>query len=485
MEHDLNTDAATAAESKPPESAPIPIAGEDGISIVGIIHAFAKGKVMVLGVTLVAFAIGVVAAFGFYFVTRSDSGRAEAILTYNFKGIERGVDPKGKTMDVNQIKSPYVIDLALQDSGFYEDGITVEDVRTNVAIEGILPEDAVQRMLVIRNIAEKEPSRLEDLLDKEHYPAQYYVRLKRAGNLESLNKTQMTELLDRLLRAYTEYFIEEYSDRYILDSITEDFDPSKYDYPEVVRILNNQINNMVSYCDIKKNASPDFRSPTTQMTFGDIISNLELIKSVDVSRISALVHMMKMSRDPERLALVYEYSIRQMEMDQKVAQQSSASSKAAADSYQKDTALVVGVTGESTSVTQGSNVYDSLLNQSISQSDRANRLTQDIAFYKQLLAELGEGERGGRPQDFEYVEGAIPDIQESLRKWVRLANETVDDYFILEEFKQATKVVIPAHYQGALQEHKMTFLLIIAGLTFAGFFFGFLASIWKEAFPKQ
>ena len=464
-------------------------AADRGFSIVRIMRAFKNKRRMVIAVTMIAFAIGVILSLGYYLYRFIDPGEVSAILSFNYQGVEKGLDPKGRSLDVNMIKSPYVLDMALLKSDLYVEGITTEDIRENITIREMLPNDVIDRMTVIRTIAEKEPAKLEELLDIAYFPTQFKISIRRDGNLGIVNPERMNILLNNILDAYTEYFIDLYSDRYIIGAIIDDFDINDYDYPEVVNILSSQIDNVIAYCNAKRVISPEFRSPSTQVTFADIIANLNLVKSVDVASISALVHTMRLSRDPEKLAMTYEYNILSMEMERKIALQTSKAATEAAKNYQKDTSVIMGSMGETLNVTQSSGVYDSFLRQSVDEAEKANKLKEDINFYKELLKTLETGttrkELTARKKDFEYADKVIPEIRDTIQKWVKITNDTMDDFFVLEEFKNATRVVIPSHYTKASDEALKMMLMIIAAVTAMGFFFGFLASIWKEAFGEE
>lgn len=487
----------------------IPNSGEEesGIYLGDIPRYFKKRKTTILAVTMIAFIIGIIASFAYFLSSRTYTGTATAVLSYGYKGIEDGVDPQGRPLDVGKIKSSQVLTNAMNDLNLFDKGITIEDIRSNIIIQPILPEDVMTRILAYKEIATKNPSILETLSELQYNATQYVVTIRRSAKLKKLNDNQLTGLLSGILSYYSDYFIDEYGDKNLVATITDRFNPNSYDYTETIKILNVQINNMITYCDVKRRESPNFRSPNTNQTFADIIANLNLIKQTDINRISSLVLATDMTTDKDKLITMYRYGIQELEKDLVVAEENARQATAAADSYTKSKSVVMGTSdGQPLEIDQSSDVYDKFMQEALTQNQRANQLREEIKADKQRLAALGEQVlvdsnddpdnpehgyvkaptiRRSNQADRDYVEESIPMIITSLRDMVRIINDTAEDYLVLEAFKDATKVVVPAHFVGTFSEYFKKMVLIIFGVTFAGFFLAFLASIWKAAFPAK
>lgn len=103
------------------------------------------------------------------------SSYARAVVSFQYEGIEEGLDPNGAAFDINKIKAPAVIEEALNSLNITE--YSVEEIRENIAIEGVLPEDAVERITVITQMALEDVSNYEKILDVSYFPSQYVVYL--------------------------------------------------------------------------------------------------------------------------------------------------------------------------------------------------------------------------------------------------------------------------------------------------------------------
>ena len=449
-------------------------------SIFGTIRAYSH---LILIISMIFFVLSFGAAFGYYFYKRPYIGTAAALISYGYPGAETGIDPLGNPLDVNKIKAPYVIDKALQQLDLYRLGINVEDVRTSLTIAGVIPDNVLQQILIIREIATKTPSKLEELPEVQYHPTQYILRLHQKGNLEALTSQNIVDLLNAVINQYSAHFIEEYSDYSLLDTIIENFDQSKYDYSEVVQILEGQIDNMITYCEVINETSPDFRSSITSMTFGDIISNLSLIKSVDIQRVGALVYSSNMSRDRERLSRLYDFKITRLRMEMNIAQKNAEDAMHLAETYDKDYWVIFNSSpNQIAEYAQSSEVYDEFFRDAYKQSKRVNVLSEDIGFYLNNLNALRSSYNPTNTQDVQFVESSIPNILMSLRDWVSITNQTVSDYLLNYLYKDATKVVTPAKFQGVFSEYNRKMALIVIIGTLSGLFIGFFAALWKDTF---
>ena len=128
---------------------------DDGeqIDILNVVSYMAKRKRTYRYLMAIAVFIGVFIGLlvtGVKYIT-GKSACAQAVITFQYDGIEEGLDPNGAAFDINKLKAPVVIEAALESLGNTD--ISVEDVRQNIVIEGGIPEDAVDRITVIKHMA--------------------------------------------------------------------------------------------------------------------------------------------------------------------------------------------------------------------------------------------------------------------------------------------------------------------------------------------
>ena len=130
------------------------------------------------------------------------SSYARAMISFQYEGIESGLDPNGASFDINKIKSPAVIQKALTNLGLSTEYI--EDVRSNISVEGVIPEDAVERITVINKMAEDDGQYYEQLLDVSYFPSQYIIYFY---DDRTFPVGEIDNILNAILESYKEYFM--------------------------------------------------------------------------------------------------------------------------------------------------------------------------------------------------------------------------------------------------------------------------------------
>lgn len=460
--------AATAA---PPAPEPF--------SIRGMIETLLIHMRIIIPITIIFFVVAVGASFAYVNLTRTHSGITSALIIFGFPGAEEGLDPSGNLLNVNAIQSPYVIGRALDVLGLRERGVAAEHVRSNLRIRGVVPHGDLNRLLLIHDTAVRVPARLVDLEEEFYHPTQYLLDLTRSGGLEVLTDQEMVGLLNEIIVQYQAYFVGTHSDLTFLDVIIRHFDQEEYDYFEIVRILTGAVDNMLSYVDAMQERAPDFRSPSTEMTFGDIRANLNLLRNVDIHRISALVHVNNMSRNRSRAANILEYTVMRMEMERQVAEANAEVALHLAFDVYEHQPWILHHGAEYYVYHRHSDIYDVLLMDVRNFSFAMHELEAQIAFYQSRVDGLRQSPNPADPRDVAFVEGAIPVAFNSLHLWESYINATVEDFLTLELFRDAVRLLTPAVFSNSMGPYRQLMLLIIMAGTATGMLLGISIALYK------
>lgn len=457
---------------------------DDGITLRDIFTIFRNGLPRIIVFTSVFILIGIVSAFVYYFATSANSGTVTGIISFNYKGAESGLDPYGRELDVTKIKSANIIDKALVELGLYDKGILVEDIRQNIVIEGIIPNDAMERILVIKEIATKDPTKLDQLLDVSYIPTQYSITLKITKKLSGLKGAKGVELLNAIFDAYKEYFYDEYTDKAILSTAMASIPLEDYDYDDAARVLNEQLNNIISYLSAKRNEASDFRATSTQMSFGDLVTNLDLLRSINLANIRSMIQVNLLTKDRAQLITTYQYIISQKELERDVQIERARITKESAENYQKDSAIIFSGSGSTDSglqVSQASDTYDSLIRQSAEASESAIRLQSDIDYYQKRLDDFQNGSvRSNSQADITKVESLLESLTDKMKSWTTIINTTVDEYMEVLALKDAAKIVLIPHYTSSFRSSLKMMGIIGLGVMFVGFVLGIIAVFGKS-----
>ena len=418
-------------------------ASDSEIDLINVFSYMGKKKRLIA--YLLALAIVVGASFGaLYSGFEHFTGKGSyvrAMITFQFEGIDKGLDPNGAAFDVNQIKSPYVIQKALSELGI--DDSYIEKARENIVIQGVVPEDAVERITAINNMASEDAKYCEKLLDVSYFPSQYLVFLYDDG---TFTQRELPQILNGIIQSYKQYFLDTYANTEVLTVTSNLLSGDDYDYGESVDLVKTQIDIMMSYARERMNDAPDFRASSTGLSFQDIVTALEFVKTVDISRLSSYVESQSLTKDKSRQSEYYDYMIRECSNKLSELQTNLETINSAINSYEKDPVVIVSGADSTLEYGEKSEYYDNLVNQRLSITKQIAQTNTDLNEYYLLQSKLSESDRANTDEEFDYADGLLSKIENTISSWVKLIEETTDEYYNTTLFSNAVTVAVPAQY---------------------------------------
>ena len=187
---------------------------DEEISLRAIIEALLKGKKLI-AVTVIICLLAAYLVTGFLSPYRDTRAIAEAIITFNFEGIEKGLDPHGRRFDLGIIKAPVVLDKVIESLELDKDDITVDLLRNNLEIVPIVPGDVVEKIRRRIEAYDPENADIATLEDYTYYPNRFIVKfaIPKGTNIDN---DRGRKILDGIIDAYIQYFYDTYSDRTVL-----------------------------------------------------------------------------------------------------------------------------------------------------------------------------------------------------------------------------------------------------------------------------
>lgn len=420
---------------------------EDTIDLVNVATNMGKKKKLYGYLMLLAIFAGIVVGLVITGVRAiiGQSSYSRAVISFNYDGVDEGLDPNGASFDINKLKAPVVIQAALDELGI-TDEVSVEDVRQNISIEGIIPSDAVERLSVINQIAEDNSTYYEKVLDVSYYPSQYVVYLSK---LHGMSGSRTSELLNAILAAYKDWFIDTYANTAALTITGNLVNYSNYDYVEAVDLVAAQIDIMQSYVSERRSDAPDFRSANTGLSFGDIQTSLNTIESVDLANLQSYVESNNLTKDRAKLIEYYNYNIQQYNLQLSELSTQLANVQASIDSYQKDPVVIVSSQDSTQQIEQTNEYYDKLVAQKLSISDQIAEYNKKVTRTSTLLAQLQATDTTTLQAEMTRADEMLSSIVTTLTEWTTRIEDTTDEYYDTTLFSNAYKVSVPAQYQAA------------------------------------
>lgn len=223
----------------------------------------------------------------------------QAIVEFNYEGAEEGLDPWGRTLDVTKIKSDSIITKALEDNNFDQESraLLKNKLKDNINIAGVVPEDIMKKILVIKEIATKNPAQLNDINELSYTSTSFVVSLEVEKDLK-LTGTQSVAILNSIVDNYIAQFKNDYGYGEALGSIIAGgVDFSTYDYLEIYDLFNSQISDILRFVNLRIAEAPSFRSTKTKMTFEDMKARVNAVKNSTMKPLELLVFQNGLSKD--------------------------------------------------------------------------------------------------------------------------------------------------------------------------------------------
>lgn len=371
-----------------------------------------------------------------------NSSYARAVISFQYEGIEDGLDPNGAAFDINKIKAPVVIEDALNTLGITD--ISAEDIRKNIVIEGVIPEDAVERITVIKEMALEDASNYEKILDVSYFPSQYVIYLYKDSFMSG---TDTTAILNAILESYRTYFMDTYANTEVLTVTSNLIDYKEYDYAEAIDMLESQMEIMIDYVAERREQASDFRSSNTGLSFGDIETSLRTVEEIDLSNLVSYVENTTLSKDKVRMKEYYEYKIRKYNMKLSELQVQLTTVQNTIDTYAKDPVVIVSSQESTQELTQTNEYYDKLIEQKLSLNKQIAATNTELNEAYELLNSLNSSTRKNSQEEYDYADAMLEKVASTLAEWVTLTENTTEEYYSTTLFSNAYKIAVPAKYQ--------------------------------------
>jgi len=233
-------------------------------------------------------------------VMNARSEQVETVVSLEWNGLVDGTYPDGERFIYNNMFESYVLSDALADAGV--DSLTTTDLRSALEIVPIIPSDVVS--MIERSIEQGE---------RITYYATEYKLLLETGDLD-IDNEQGKMLLEYLIEAFKVDFENKYIGKALVFNYT-DTDLSKYDYSEMVDVLDLQVSLLNSVLETALEDGSNFRSTSLGLGFDDLVSRLGLVKEVELNNIDARVSNYLLTKDLDLVVTRYEFMVEELSLE--------------------------------------------------------------------------------------------------------------------------------------------------------------------------
>ena len=410
------------------------------------------------------------------FLGGANHGKINAVITYNYDGVEQGLDPAGNRFDAQEIKQDQLIQTAAEAVGLAEDNETLENLKTNLTVSGTVPYDWINRIINYRSIiTEDGVASTTDVRESSFFPTSYNLSFdyQAAG----MAKSKGWDFLSALLSAYHDYFYRFYGFNHSLKDTIDVLDYTEYEYFYSTDVLKSNLKTVRDYlANLERMDYTRFRSSETGISFADLVDTADTIESEDIDWITYYVDSNSVSKDRnERLAYL-NYRIEALQREKEAQEKNLDTLNELIDSYTKTNAMFIslgssGMTSDGElqeyQFSQHSDAYDSLINRRIALLTRIREIQENISLQQIRIARLEKTAASGKS---EIVAQKMDQVDQKIRNLLSMTERTATEYYRNVKLKDAvdSEMIELSSLQQILSTGKQAFPILASaeGITF-------------------
>ena len=318
---------------------------------------------------------------------------ASTSILFSFNGAAKGLAPNGYTFDVSGITSDEVLEEALTESGL-EGTYTPEEVRKNMTVTGVYPEDIVEEMTRYNSLLDAGAGSQAVLSD--YRATQYSVVLYDSFG-ETMGKEKLTQLLSHIMEAYQSYFRRVFAvNMSDMDQVSE---MSGLDYIQQLELIGESVAQQGRVAQEMVALAPAFRYEGR--SFSDIPVRYSSLNG-EISRLSAQVVLNAISREPEQLKNMYEMDAATLKTEIASLEEELNLLDGLASGYEKDGIIYISTNG---SLQQLSGSVDSIYDRLITERNKLKKTIgekrAEAELYESRLTDLTGGEAAAEEEPAE------------------------------------------------------------------------------------
>lgn len=437
-----------------------------------LLHLLWKGARQTLGLAF----LGVIVASVVYLIaTPLIPNSTSTRVTFSFEGFNRGEYPDHSKFQPDDLRAPDIITSAMRNLGIDSTNELQTKIRAGIAIEPIIPLAVVKERDRLRAAGQTVPPYISD---------EYDVTLTLPREV-TLPAKQRRLLLEEIINAYKENFQRTFAD--VPLSLGSTFAELKgADLSEYEFILNTAIDKIISYLQEKRLEDRLYRSPTTNLSFGDLIDQTRIFAELRVYDVLGPIRKYGLSenREASLVRIAFDLHDIQDREDEAVADQ-SVISDLLTQAQNRAQSYVLGVKTQSNQPRSETPLLDQGLIESLLANDSYNMLVRraidegmavkriqaekaKVLERKKILEDPPVIAPGDRLEMIAKVRKATDELTKGFDELISKIRKTNADY-ARQKFGNAVSISSPVKTEGFAKP------LIIASAI--GFFLGFSGGI--------
>lgn len=444
----------------------------DEISLKELLITMYNGRRIIASISLLCVVLAVIGIL----ILAPNNKEARVVVSMSFDGINEGKNPDGSDFDQYQLLTPYVLSDTLKTLRL-QSKISPSILRSSATITALIPDEVKKKQAYA--------------LDKEgtsfdFKPNKFIITVSTSRNT-GIDEKMATDLANQIVRSYIKNFKESYFRSIPLSNQLLAFKVSDYDYADISMALHGQMKKIQQYNLALSKIDPDFKSKRSGMSFVDILNTVNVLDEVEMNKMDSLISSYKLTKNPEKLAVYYQYLIEQFKLQEaKFGGETKVSTDMLNSIENSSNDILTTLTGQATNneptTEKAASYFNSLILKTADIGTEASSVEQDIKYYEQELSDLLSGnykEKTGIDSAKKEVETLVTKLFNDLNSWTTITNKTSGEYYE----KLMTTAIVPLSPAGVNDKLKTTMILAVSLLIglMLGAFITLFRNYWKTA----
>ena len=284
---------------------------DDSIDFTDLLRRMRRGLPLILGLAFTGLALGILISLA---VTTKQSAVSTLRVTFGFPGFERGTYPNGTKFQPDDVRAPDVVNEAIKRLGIQNGATSLSSkIRGAIGISGLVSANVIKERDRLRAAGQNLPA---------YIPDEYEISLSLPRDF-ALNVRQRELLLTEIVNSYLEKFRRTYVQ--LPPQFGNAFASLKNaDFVEYELILTRDIQSLNEFLDQQIIKAKQFRSPTTNLSFQDLLKETDLFAQIRLNSVLGPIYINGLSKDRSYALVKMDYFLRTLEdQEQRLTQEES------------------------------------------------------------------------------------------------------------------------------------------------------------------
>jgi hypothetical protein len=302
----------------------------EGIDLRQVFARLCRGLTPTIGFSALGLVLAIVVhLLASPFVATTTSMR----IAFAFGGYAKGEYPDHSKFQPEDVLAPDIIAEALKHQGLANNEEFASGIRAGLTVEGLIPPNIIK---------ERDRLRAGGQNPGPYLPDEYLITLTLPRKFP-LNRQQRELLLNGIVSGYHEKFTRTYAA--IPLAFGSGFESLHgADYYEYEMVLGTEMRNIKNYLNQELDQAKNFRSPTTNLSFNDLIEQTETFSQIRLFETLGLIRQNGLSKDRTLALMKMDYYLLALNnQEQKAIEEEKVVDDLLAKSQERSQNYVLGI----------------------------------------------------------------------------------------------------------------------------------------------